>query len=380
MRILFLVSRDDTNPRAAGGDVQGCVYARYLAEAGHDVTYLTSHYPGARRSEVIDGVRVLRPAPPALLPLAALRLYQRERGRFDVVYQEAIGGTRLPFLAPLYVGKPLVSAWYQANGRIFSNQYPQPLAGALSAAERLLAGLHGRSVVVTPSEARRCDLLRLGFDPKRVFVVPPIGIDGPPPGHRPAVVRQPLIVWLGKVRRYKRIDHAVQAMQRVITDCPEAKMVIAGRQDDSGYQSELCRLIRDLGLSGRVSFALNLSEEQKYGLLSAARALVLPSPIEGFGIVILEANVCGTPAVVSDGVPEDAVVDGYNGLRVPFGDIDALGAGLVRVLKDDTLFETISRNATQHAGTFSKARVRRQVEDLFRRAVAGANHHTESAR
>jgi len=380
MRILFLVSRDDTNPRAAGGDVQGCVYARYLAEAGHDVTYVTSYYPGARRSEEISGVRVLRPAPPTLLPLAALHLYQKEGRRFDVVYQEAIGGTRLPFLAPLYVRKPLVAAWYQANGRIFSNQYPQPLAGALSAAERVLAVLHGRSVVVTPSEARRRDLLHLGFDPGRVFVVPPVGIDGPPPGHRPAAVRQPLIVWLGKVRRYKRIDHVVQAMQRVIRDCPEARMVIAGRQDDGAYQSELGRLIRDLGLGGRVSFALNLSEEQKYGLLSAARALVLPSPIEGFGIVILEANVCGTPAVVSDGVPEDAVVDGYNGLRVPFGDIDALAAGLVRVLKDDTLFEAISRNATQHAGKFSKASVRRQVEGLFRRAAAGTNHHPDSER
>ena len=380
MRVLFLVSRDDKNPRAAGGDVQGCVYARYLAEAGHDVTYLTSHYPGARRSEDIDGVRVLRLAPPALLPLAALRLYQREGRRFDVVYQEAIGGTRLPFLAPLYVDKPLVAAWYQVNGPIFSNQYPRPLAGALSAAERILAGLHGRSVVVTPSAARRQDLLRLGFDRRRVFVVPPVGIDGPPPGHRPAIARKPLIVWLGKVRRYKRIDHAVQAMKRVAMDCPQARMVIAGRQDDAGYQSQLCRLIRDLGLGGRVSFALNLSEEEKYELLSAARTLVLPSPIEGFGIVILEANVCGTPAVVSDGVPEDAVVDRYNGLRVPFGDIDALAGGLVRLLKDGTLFETISRNAVQHAGKFSKARVQRQVERLFHRAAAGANHHVESER
>jgi glycosyltransferase involved in cell wall biosynthesis len=376
MRILFLVSRDDKNPRAAGGDVQGCVYARYLAEAGHDVTYVTSHYPGATRSEDIDGVRVLRLAPPALLPLAALRFYQREGRRFDVVYQEAIGGTRLPFLAPLYVDKPLVSAWYQANGPIFSNQYPRPLAGALSAAERILAGLHGRSVVVTPSAARRHDLLRLGFDRRRVFVVPPLGIDGPPPGYRPASERQPLIVWLGKIRRYKRIDHAVQAMKKVAMDCPEARMVIAGRQDDSAYQSQLRRLIKDLGLSGRVSFALDLSEEEKYRLLASARALVLPSPIEGFGIVILEANVCGTPAVVSNGVPEDAVVDGYNGLRVPFGDIDALAAGLVRVLKDDALFEALSRNATQHAGKFSKARVQGQVERLFRQA-AGNGHRPE---
>lgn len=154
-------------------------------------------------------------------------------------------------------------------------------------------------------------------------------------------------------------------------------MVIAGRQDDARYENWLRHLVRVLGLNERVHFALNLPEEEKFRLLAEARALILPSPIEGFGIVILEANACGTPAVVSEGVPEDAVIDGYNGLRAPFGDVDALAAGLVQLLRDEPLFRTVSRNATEHVRKFSKARIVNDVDQLFRRVAAGANGQRE---
>ena len=50
--------------------------------------------------------------------------------------------------------------------------------------------------------------------------------------------------------------------------------------------------------------------------------------VEGFGIVVLEANARGVPVIASDGVPEGAVQEGRNGLRYRFGDIDSL-AGIM---------------------------------------------------
>jgi glycosyltransferase involved in cell wall biosynthesis len=95
--------------------------------------------------------------------------------------------------------------------------------------------------------------------------------------------------------------------------------------------------------------------------------------------VILEANACGTPVVVSEGVPEDVVVDGYNGLRAPFGDIDGLAAHLIQLLKDESLFQTVSRNATEHVRKFSKARIAEDVDQLFRRVAAGTNGQGEGS-
>jgi glycosyltransferase involved in cell wall biosynthesis len=90
-------------------------------------------------------------------------------------------------------------------------------------------------------------------------------------------------------------------MPGVIKRCPDARLVIAGRRDDEGYRRDLLRQIEELGLNGAVEFAFDLSEDTKRELLGRASALVLPSPVEGFGIVLLEAAAQGTPAVVSEG-------------------------------------------------------------------------------
>jgi glycosyltransferase involved in cell wall biosynthesis len=201
-------------------------------------------------------------------------------------------------------------------------------------------------------------------------VVPPLALDEealqqPAP---PVAQREPLIVWLGKIRRYKCVHHAVEAMARVAQKEPAARQVIAGRRDDRGYEGTLQRMIDDLGLAERVRFHFDLSEDAKFQLLRQARALVVPSPVEGFGIVILEANACGTPAVVSDGVPTESVLQSYNGLRVPFGDIAALAEALLQALSDDSLADVLSRNAVIHARSFSKPSIQRRLEEVLHRA------------
>jgi glycosyltransferase involved in cell wall biosynthesis len=357
MRILFMVSRDETNPRAAGGDVQAAAYARYLSEAGHQVTFWTSTYEGAPRKEARKGVEVERLGGLSALPLRCWLRYRRSGDEFDLVYTEAIGGTRFPFLAPLYVRQPLLAAWYQVNRPVFIHQYGRVAGGALGALERGVARLHGGATVLTPSESRRGDLIAMGFRPERVFAVPPLALRTMP-AHDPDLASgEPLIVWLGKVRRYKCVHLAIEAMAEVVKRCPAARLVVAGRRDDPAYLRELQVLVARLGLANSVGFAFDLSEKEKADLLAKATALVLPSPIEGFGIVILEAAALGTPAVVSEGVPEEAVTDGYNGLRVPFGDTGALAGAIVRVLQSTDLHEELARNALAWARGFSKEMV-----------------------
>jgi glycosyltransferase involved in cell wall biosynthesis len=177
--------------------------------------------------------------------------------------------------------------------------------------------------------------------------------------------REPLIVWLGKLRRYKCVHHAVEAMTAVTRKCPDARLVIAGRRDEEAYERELRRQIERLGLTGIVDFAFDLSEEAKRELLGRARALVLPSPVEGFGIVILEAGVQGTPAVASEGVPDEVVIDGYNGIRVPFGDTGRLAEAITELLQSPDLHATLSQNALAHARTFSKPALLARLEDVL---------------
>lgn len=369
MRILFLTSRDWMDSSACGGDLCSTDYARCLAAKGHQVTLLVAWYPGSAKEEVVEGVRIVRPGGLFLLALSALAYYARHRNEFDVVYEEGMASVRLPFLAPLYVRKPLVTMWYQVNAPIFAEQYPPPFAWLLTGAERLLLALHRRCRMLTLSRERMQEVIATGFRREQVEVVPPPMLDS-----RPRAVsdrnREPLIVWLGKLRRYKCPHHVIEAMPDVLRRVPNARLVIAGRRDDEGYEAELLGLAERLGVRDRVSVRVDISAGEKWEVLAQARALVVTSPVEGFGIVIVEANRCGTPVVATDGVPAETARDGYNGLRVAFGDRRALAMALVRLLSDRTLFEVMSGNARQHAGHFSAERVAEQLEDMFSAAAS----------
>jgi glycosyltransferase involved in cell wall biosynthesis len=161
-------------------------------------------------------------------------------------------------------------------------------------------------------------------------------------------------------------------MPSVLAKCPSARLVIAGRRDDQGYERELRERVQSLGLAKKVTFALDLSEEDKLALLRSARVITLPSPIEGFGIVLLEAAAQGTPAVVSDGVPEEVIREGCNGLRVPFGDKKALAAGLASALTSDELHASLVHGAVENARRYTADALTARLNEVVRKAVAVA--------
>ena len=369
LRILFLVSRAGSDPRAAGGDVQGSLYARLLAQSGHEVTYLTSSYPGSAERSIEDGVEVVRLGRPELLAARMWQYYRRWGDSYDLVYAEAFGGARVPFCAPLYVKQPLLAAWYQVNTPVFRHQYGRLAGSGLSGLERRIAKMHRRATLVTPSEARRADLVAFGFLPEQVEVVPPFAL-GATGEANPLAHREPVIVWLGKLRRYKCIHHVVQAMPGVLAVRPDARLVVAGRRDDAGYERELREQVQRLGLTGAVSFSLDLTEDAKQALLRSARVITLPSPVEGFGIVLLEAAAQGTPAVVSEGVPEEVIREGYNGLRVPFGDARALAGALSRTLTSDGLHEVLAEGALENASRYTVDALIARLNEVVQRALA----------
>jgi glycosyltransferase involved in cell wall biosynthesis len=361
MRILFLVSRDWTHPQATGGDQCTCDYARYLARQGHDVTLIAARYEGAAAQATMDGVRVVRPGGMPLLALHAAAYYLRHRADFDVVYEEAMASVRIPFLAPLYVRKPVVGIWYQVNRGLFDEQYPPLLAKIMGFGERLVLKLHQNTQTIALSRDRVRELIAEGLPRERITIVPPLMLDSQRAAPTGAA-REPLIVWIGKIRRYKCAHHAVEAMPEVLRTVPDARLVIAGRRDDEEYEHELLETAERLGVRDHVELRLNITDDEKFDLLSRARALTVTSPLEGFSIVIVEANRCETPVVATSGVPVDTAKDGYNALRVPFDDPTALADALSRLLSDDALFEMLSRNGRDLADQFSVAQTGRWLD------------------
>jgi glycosyltransferase involved in cell wall biosynthesis len=368
--VLFLATRDWYNPATTGGDNTLWENARYLASQGYEVTFVAAAFPGAAHEETLDGIHVIRLGGIHSLWLTTfIRYMRRWRGRFEVVIAEGFGGSRIPRLAPLYVAEPMITEWHQIHRDLFAIQYPKLMNGPLNLLERLTAWVHRNTLVRAGTEEWKQAFPKIGFKPDNVFVVPVSIRDDW--FHEPngAGVTEPNILWLGKLRRYKCPHHALEAMPEVLRHIQQAKLVIAGRRDDLAYESELRKLAERLGINDHVEFQFDLSEAEKRTLIRKSRILVMPSSVEGFGIVALEANACGIPVVASSGVPEGAVRDGFNGLRYPFGDTSALAAGIVQLLEDADLYSRLSGNGVAHAELFSWSRVGPQFERVVARTA-----------
>jgi len=349
MRFLFLAFRDPSNPYVGGGDIYINELAKGCAKRGHSVTILSGRFPGSKKEEFVEGVHVIRMGNGFSMFTKVFTYYFKHlRGKFDVVIEEIMGGPRIPFFARLYMKEKLVGILQQRHKEIFRHQFSFPITGFLSFLERFLALLYRSKVVFVNSSRTKQDLREIGFLEDRMHIVYPglqkwffTVVDAD------FSIRRPRVVCLTKIRRYKLIDCAVRAMKNVCKVMPNCELVIAGRTNDvePEYEEELRCLVEDLGLSNNVFFRKDISEAEKIELLRSCRALVLPSAIEGFGIVVIEANACGTPAIVSDRVPADAAVDGHNAVVVPCYAVGSLSNAILSLVSNEKLWTKMSTKA-----------------------------------
>jgi len=187
------------------------------------------------------------------------------------------------------------------------------------------------------SEAERRQLHELGIADDRIRIVAnPLDLtEFSPPVTRGefrkvhGFATRPLVMFLGKLTPRKRLDVLAHAFAQL--NALDARLVIAG--NDMGYGTELRSLIARLGLEDRTTFTGLLPGRARLEALADADVLVYASKDEIFGLVPLEAILCGTPVVVADDSGCGEVIRKVGGgLIVPEGDASALAGALTTIL------------------------------------------------
>ena len=145
--------------------------------------------------------------------------------------------------------------------------------------------------------------------------------------------------------RMKGIDHTLEAFAGLLERHPEASYRVIGKGSD---KPRLQQLAETLGISQRVRFEEDLTDDELSEAFRDCDLFVLPSGQEGFGIVFLEAMRFGKPCIggAEGGTPE-VIEDGHNGLLVPFGDTKALKQAMARLMGDAELRRRIGRAGRQ---------------------------------
>ncbi|MCY3555754.1 MAG: glycosyltransferase family 4 protein [Gemmatimonadetes bacterium] len=382
MRILVINWRDIHNPEAGGAEVHLHETFSRIAAWGNEVTLLCSRSPGAAESEQIDGIDVIRHGGKWTFNLTAPWYYRRRLAQrsFDVVIEDI---NKIPALLPWFMdGPPLMVLLHHLFGSTFYREINPVLATYLYFMERLIPRVYRRCLFEAVSESTRDELVRMGVAADRVSVVHngldtrflDAGTVGAPAEAEqkdaPAVPDRKeagLVIYLGRLKKYKNVDHLIQAMAIVREEVPGARLVIVGTGD---RRRALEALTRSMGLDDAVRFTGFVSEEEKLRLLTRAEVAAYPSSKEGWGITVIEANACGVP-VVAARVPglRDAVVDGETGVLVPPGDREAMARALIDLLRDREKCERLAKNAVARSRLYTWENTARQTLQVIRRSM-----------
>ncbi len=228
-----------------------------------------------------------------------------------------------------------------------------------------------RAIVV---ESRTEASLVAGFAPReRLRIVPP-GIDlgewaspGADRAARPALP-EGYILFAGRIAPNKGLSTLLTALARLPPD-ERPPLVLLG--PPWGEQEALERLAAQLGIAERLTWLGAVPERRGYrAVVQGARALVLPSAWEAFGLVLLDAMAARVPIVATAvGAVPEVLADGEAGRLVPYGDAAALAEALRDVARGPQTTRAKVDAAARRVAEFNWARSVERLQAVYREAV-----------
>lgn len=190
----------------------------------------------------------------------------------------------------------------------------------------------------------------------------------------PAVLREPVVLFVGRLTEKKGCEYLIEAMAKVQSVLPEVELVAIGdgplRTELEALATKLLHRYRFLGLQ---------PPEVVRSWMNRARLLAAPSVTasqgdsEGLPNVVLEAQAMALPVVstVHAGIPE-AVIHGETGFLTSERDSEGLAEYSLQLLKDPDLWQRFSLQGQEHVRTnFDRPKQTRVLESIYESVLQG---------
>ncbi|MGA3051371.1 MAG: glycosyltransferase family 4 protein [Chitinispirillaceae bacterium] len=351
MNILLVNWRDMKHPQAGGAEVHYHEIFRRLVAKGHTVVLLTTRFPGSARSDIQDGIIIHRWGnaylfnwqTPFFIP------FLLKKHRIDCIIDDI---NKIPFFTPKFFRRvPTGAFFHHLFGSTIFEVTAKPLARYILFLENRIAWAYRHTPCCTVSQSTLAELTARGFSYDNITIIENSVDIERFSRDRPAKKENDLLLYVGRLKRYKNLDIVMEAMRKLNERNKRLRLVICGSGDD---EPRLRECARKNGVERQVTFAGHAGEEEKVDLYHRATLLVNPSIKEGWGITNIEANAAGT-AVIANNAPGlvDSVRHGVTGLLYKFNDVEDL-ADCIRKLTDDVgLRQTMEREGRTWAHKFS---------------------------
>ncbi len=362
LKVLALNWRDISHPEAGGAEVHLHEILKRFADWGHEVTQVSSGFEGGDAEVAIDGVRVMRAGHwyDANLTLPRFAREHMKGKPYEIVLEDI---NKLPFFMPRYTDVPVLGVIPHLFGTTVFREANFIIGSYVLMMEKLIPRVFRESRFMVISPSTKQDLIGRGIPAERISVVL-CGLD-----HQKyrnlnlSRFDRPTIVHLGRLRKYKSVETAMRAMKIIRRSVPDVRLVIIG---DGPHKPALKRELERLDIDDAVQFKGYLEAGELVEFLNRSHLLINPSPKEGWGLTVVEANACGMPVVASDrpGL-RDSVWHGETGFLVPYGDENAFADKSIQLLQNPDLWERMSLGALQRVKELTWERCARETESLI---------------
>jgi len=380
MRILHVVPSYFPAVRYGGPIYTVHGLCRALAARGHELQVFTTNIdgPGITATPIgtpvdLDGIQIRYFPCPLVRRLYWApelgRALRHEIGKLDIVHLHSV------FLWPTWAaaraarnaGVPYVlSPRGMLVKDLIARRSPLVKSVWIHLIER--SNVERAAALHLTSQLECAEVQRFGWRLPRLAVIPnaidePISQNGEVAADIEAItVKQPLVLFLGRLTWKKGLDRLVHAFART----QSGTLAIVGT-DDENFAPQLVRLAAELRIADRVRILpRTVIGTDKERLFAAARLFVLPSYSENFGNTVLEAMRRGVPVVVTPEVGAAEIVRKAGSGLVVTGDAEPLGSAIRLLTEDLRLARSMGEAGRRYAAAhFTWDYIAAQMEQLY---------------
>jgi glycosyltransferase involved in cell wall biosynthesis len=361
MKVLHVYK--DYEPIVGGIENHIKTLAEAQVKAGHDVTVLVTNPGGEKPNVLLNGVHVIRAS--RLATIASTPLSIQFPGTLAALKPDI---THLHF--PYPVGE--VSQWLVGEKRPFVITYHSDIVkqqSILRVYGPLLRRILARAAQILPTSekyvatspwlqpvADKCTAVPLSVSVAPFEIAEPLFPKD----------EMPILLFVGVHRYYKGLDTLIRAMPEL-----SARLLVGG---DGPMRAEWHTLAKELGVTDKVQFLGQVSDENLPRLYASADMFVLPANAraEAFGKVLLEAMAARLPCITTEvGTGTSFVVqDGVTGLVVPPKDEDALKTAVNQLISNPSLRQQMGAAGRERVLTeFTPELMVERVENVYRQVL-----------
>jgi len=359
VRIIFVNWHDWFHTKAGGAEIYLKELVQRLSAAGNEIMVVCSNSPGHPAQETLDGIRFIRLGNRYNFNFKYYRQAKKIIREFspDIIIDDQ---NKLPLLSPLFTDRPVICMIMHLFKKAIFRESIFPIALGVYIAEKLIPRIYRNCQFTVLGQSGKNDIEGMGITPEHIHVIEP-GVDLS--NFLPAMTHDSYFLCLGRLRRYKSVDHIFIAMDLLRAEGIHTTLKVVGTGDDS---ARLKKIARKLRLEDQVEFTGYVTNDRALELYQRAYAIIQPSRKEGWGLSVIEAGACQVPAIAADveGL-RDSVRHEQTGFLYEWGNIEQLSAAMKRLIQDVPLRERLAEGNLQWSARFTWDQAAGKLIDLI---------------